>query len=72
MFMCRRSVGGKFGGVYWVPESTVVTVFVDRAGEREGWVRFWRKEESAGDIEAWLLRVEVVEKRELERRTWPT
>lgn len=32
----------------------------------------WRKEESAGDVEAWLLRVEVVEKRELERRTWPT
>lgn len=55
-----------------MPESTVVTGFIGRAGEREGRVGVWRKEESAGDVEAWLLRVDVVKKRELERRTWPT
>lgn len=53
-----------------MPES-VVLVFIERVGEREGWVGVLWKEESAGDVEAWLLRVEFVDKRELERRTWP-
>jgi hypothetical protein len=38
-----------------------------KAGLRVAWVGVWWKEESAGDVEAWLLRV-VDEKRELERR----
>lgn len=51
-----------------MPESVDVFMGAGIAGERDGWVGVWGNEESAGDVDAWLLRAEVVEKREVERR----
>jgi hypothetical protein len=50
----REAVGGYSSGVYCVPESVVVLMGAGKAGERAGWVGVWWKEESAGDVEAWL------------------